>query len=91
MSKSLDLSQYQLFYFEDFINKPQLTLKKFEDFLGISNVEYSIEKIQKKVNPSVSKPMPTNFINATKSIVYNEIEALNKSGVNIHNLWEINL
>jgi hypothetical protein len=88
MSKSLDKEQYKVFYFEDFIHDSIRSLRSLEHFLNISEHKYNLEKIRNKVNPSVSKPMPKNFIEASKIVLHHEYSSLAKSGVTMHDKWE---
>jgi len=88
MSNSLDSNQYKVFYFEDFIHDSINTLRILEEFLNISKHNYKVDKIKNKVNPSVAKPMPKNFIEASKVVLHSEYSSLSNSGIALHEKWE---
>ncbi len=87
MQKSLSKNSYKVFYFEDFINDSVETLITLEKFLEIRHHDFKLEKINNKVNASVSKPMPLNFREASKHILAAEYDMIQSTGLEVHKLW----
>ena len=81
--------QYKILYFEDFKRSPRVALETIEDFLGISSFNYSEERLNQKVNPSKSIPMPASFSEAAEELVKPEIEKLQGAGFSLHDSWQI--
>lgn len=89
MQKSLNNESYRVYYFEDFIHNSLPTLRNLEQFIGITEHQYKTEKINNKINASVNKVMPEKFVISAKSFITNELDAMSKSGLKIHEKWEI--
>ena len=85
--ETLNPDQFRIFYFEDLISNPKKNLRQLEDFLNISNFEYSSALLNKKVNQSKSIAMPPNLVYAAKGLLISQLEELKGVGVEVHPSW----
>jgi len=87
LKQHLDDSEVKFFFFENFRDKPQESLKDIEDFLGIGHLHYSESKLNKRINPSQTRNVPESFQHAVTKIHMRQIELLDKHGLEVPSSW----
>ena len=89
MQASLSSEEYNVVYFEDLIGSPNDSIRQIESFLGVEPFDYPEEDLTTAVNVTEKIPMPTNFLEAAKEILDNEINSLVKVGIAPHPAWSV--
>lgn len=90
MKRNLSEDEFKIFYFEDLVSRPVQELRKLEDFLGISNMDYSKLELDKPINASKKIEMPEAFTEVALKMLLPEMEKLDNIQVKRHESWLTN-
>jgi hypothetical protein len=84
LRRNLEPDQFRLFYFEDFRDNPVNELRHLEQFLSISQKTYDNLAFR---NPSLPLEIPESFLRASRDVISEELDMLDKLEIRIPRSW----
>lgn len=86
MNKNLKKEEFKIFYLDDISEKPNEMLKEIEDFIGVTNYDYSSLELKSRKNTSIKKDIPEDWISLIEEYLNEETTRLKSMGI-YHNEW----
>ncbi len=86
MQNNLKDEEFKIFFLDDISERPESSLKEIEDFISVSNHDYSNLGLKSKKNSSIKKDIPEEWRSLIEDSLKEEVENLKLMGI-WHDNW----